>query len=92
MNKGHFKRVLFKDRNGNEYDFKDILREVWDMVILLFLIPLTLAYFIPRNLWMNRKTCPYWDHPYCKKNSLVRQMDKPCGLGDAQDHCLHYTE
>lgn len=64
-----------------------ILEEVFNFVFFILFIAI---WAIPLELWRNRKPCPYWDYPYCKQHSLVRDKTHPCKLGYAIYNCMHY--
>jgi len=89
----NFKKIIFTDKNGNDYSIIDICSEIAEGVLFFLMIPYFLLWVLPKELWLNRKLCPYWDYPSCKMHSNVRMFkDKPCRLGEAKNHCLHYKE
>lgn len=69
---------------------KDKIDDILYFLSHIILFPYFLFIIFPKELWDNRKNCPYWDYPYCKKKSLMTGKTKPCGLGDAKNYCLHY--
>ena len=70
---------------------REYIDDIKEWLLIIIMIPFWLC-SLPKHLWDNRKQCPYWDYPYCRKSSLVTGMNKPCGLGDAKLQCLHYSK
>ena len=81
-----------KDSCGNEITFSYVWDEVVNVVCFIIFIPLYIVYLGPKELWLNRKLCSYYRYPYCEKNSLIPDPNKPCKLGTAKSRCLHYKE
>lgn len=66
-----------------------LLRRMHELLVEVGYSVYFLFFVFPRWVWLNRKPCPYWDYPVCKRGALVAG-NTPCKLGDAIYSCLHY--